>query len=100
MRNPSAVLAAAVLLAGCGGGGGNAAVQACSDELAAKLSGKSYKIDTADMAAKATTQGDVTSISSTVTFDAGLPSESSQTFDCKARVTDGKGEVISFNFNF
>jgi len=100
MRNLSAMLAAAALLAGCGGAGGNAAVDACSAELDAKLSGKSYKVDREDMAAKAATEGDVTSISSTVTFDAGLPSESSQTFDCKARMADGKAEVISFTFNF
>ena len=94
------VVTFAALLAGCGGGGGNQAVQACSDELGAKLSGKSYKVDAADMAAKAKVEGDVTSISSTVTFDAGLPSESSQTFDCRARIVDGKAQVISFNFNF
>lgn len=92
--------AAAALLAGCGGGGNSQAVQACSDELAAKLSGKSYKVDTADMAAKAKAEGDTVAISSTVTFDAGLPSESSQTFDCRARIADGKAEVISFGFNF
>jgi len=100
MRNLSAILAAAALLAGCGGGVSNAAVEACSAELDAKLSGKSYKVDSADMAAKAKAEGDVVSISSTVTFDAGLPSESSQTFDCKARTAGGKTEVIAFNFNF
>ena len=99
MRQASVVIAA-TLLAGCGGGGGNQAVEACNAELAAKLSGKSYKVDTADMAANAKAEGDVTSISSTVTFDAGLPSESSQTFDCRARLVDGKAQVISFNFNF
>lgn len=94
------VIAAAAALAGCGGGSNTAAVEACSNELAAKLSGKSYKVDSADMAAKSKVEGDVVSITSTVTFDAGLPSESSQTFDCKARTVDGKAEVISFNFNF
>ena len=99
MRYPY-VVAAAVLLAGCGGGSNNQAVQACSDEIASKLSGKSYKIDTEDMAAKSKTEGDTVSISSKVTFDAGLPSESSQTFDCRARLVDGTAQVISFNFNF
>ena len=94
------VVAAAALLAGCGGGSNNQAVQACSDEIASKLSGKSYKIDNDDMAAKSKMEGDTVSISSTVTFDAGLPSESSQTFDCRARLVDGKAQVISFNFNF
>ncbi len=93
-------MAAAAMLAGCGGGSGNQAVQACSDEIGSKLSGKSYKIDPEDMAAKSKTEGDTVSITSTVIFDAGLPSESSQTFDCKARVVDGKAQVISFGFNF
>jgi hypothetical protein len=92
--------AAAALLAGCGGGTNNQAVQACSDEIASKLSGKSYKIDSNDMAAKARVEGDTVAISSTVTFDAGLPSESAQTFDCRARLVDGKAQVISFNFKF
>lgn len=93
-------VAAAALLAGCSGGGDSAAVAACSAELDAKLSGKSYKVDRADMAAQAKTQGDITSITSAVTFDAGLPSESTQTFDCRARTAGGKTEVIAFNFNF
>jgi hypothetical protein len=93
-------VAAAALLAGCGGGGNSQAVQACNEELAAKLSGKSYRVDSADMAAKAKSEGDTVAISSTVTFDAGLPSESSQTFDCRARIADGKAEVISFSFKF
>jgi hypothetical protein len=93
-------IAATALLAGCGGGGNSQAVDACSEELAAKLSGKSYKIDSADMAAKAKTEGDTVAIHSTVTFDAGLPSESTQAFDCRVRVADGKAEVISFGFNF
>ena len=94
------VMAAAALLAGCGGGGNSQAVQACNEELAAKLSGKSYKVDSADMAAKAKVEGDVVAINSTVTFDAGLPSESTQTFDCRARVAEGQATVISFSFNF
>ena len=92
--------AVAASLAGCGGGTNNQAVQACSDEIASKLSGKSYKIDSNDMAAKSKVDGDTVAISSTVTFDAGLPSESSQTFDCRARLVDGKAQVISFNFKF
>lgn len=93
-------MAAAAWLAGCGGGTNALAVQACSDELGNRVNNKSYKIDNKDMAAKAKIEGDIVSITSTVTYDAGLPSESSQTFACRARVLDGKAQVISFSFSF
>jgi hypothetical protein len=93
-------LAAALLLTGCGGGQ-NQAVEACSAELAIKLTGKSYVIDKADMAAKAKPEADdVVNITSSVTFDAGLPGEYKQSFECKARSAGGSTSVISLTFNW
>jgi hypothetical protein len=87
-----------LLLTACGGGRETVAVETCSRGVAEKLEGKSYKLDTSDMLAKATTEGDVVTISSTVVFDPGLPSESTQVFECKARFTGETASVLSLNF--
>lgn len=94
-------LAAALLLGGCGGGREDQAVEACSAELATKMTGKSYVLDKSDMAAKAKPDGDnVLNITSQVTFDAGLPGEYKQSFECKARFDGGKATVISLTFSW
>jgi hypothetical protein len=93
-------LAAALLLSGCGGGREDKAVEACSAELANKLSGKTYVLDKADMRGKTTVEGDTLSIASTVTFDPGLPAEAKQTFECKARIEGDQAKVIALTFSW
>src|SRR5687768_16129435 len=68
-------LAAVLLLSGCGGGREDKAVEACSAELANKLTGKTYVLDKADMRKKTTVDGDTLAIASQVVFDPGLPAE-------------------------
>jgi hypothetical protein len=96
----SMCLAAIALLAGCGGGP-DKAVEACSAELANRLTGKTFVLDKADMSAKAKTEADnVTVISSQVVFDAGLPSEYKQGYDCKVRIEGGNASVIKLDFSW
>lgn len=93
-------LAATLLLAGCGGGG-DKAVEACATELANRLSGKTFALDKADMLAKAKPEADnVIAISSQVTFDAGLPGEYKQGYECKARIDGGNASVIQLTFSW
>jgi hypothetical protein len=90
-----------LLLAGCGGGRGDQAVDACAAELTSKLEGKTFALDRADMLAKAKPEGDdVLTITSSVTFDAGLPGEYSQSYECKARITGGNAVVIALTFSW
>lgn len=93
-------LAIVALLAGCGGGA-NKAVDACSAELTTRLAGKTFALDKADMATKAKAEADnVTNITSEVVFDAGLPSEYKQGYECKVRIDGGNASVISLNFSW
>lgn len=94
-------LAAVLLLSGCGGGREDHAVEACSAELTAKLAGKTFALDKADMLAKAKSEGDdAVMIKSEVTFDAGLPGEYKQAYECKARIDGGSASVISLTFSW
>ena len=94
-------LTAPLLLVGCGGSPTDQAVEACSAELATKLTGKTFALDKADMKAKAKSEEDnVVNITSQVTFDAGLPGEYKQAFECKARIDGDKTSVISLTFSW
>lgn len=94
-------LVAALLLTGCGGGREDKAVEACSAELTAKLSNKTFTLDKSDMRAKAKAEGeDAVMIQSSVIFDAGMPAETKQTFECKARITGDSASVISLTFSW
>lgn len=94
-------LAPALLLGACGGGTEDKAVEACAAELATKMTGKTFALDKADMRAKAKSDGDdVFNIASSVTFDAGLPGEYKQSFECKARIAGGNASVISLTFSW
>lgn len=91
-------IAAAALLAACGGSESDA-VAACKAEIAGKVEGRNYTLDEADMAAKATREGeDIVRIQSGITFDAGMPKEEKQTFDCRVRISDAGATVISLQF--
>lgn len=94
-------LVAVLLLSGCGGGREDQAVEACSAELTTKLAGKTFALDKADMRAKAKPDGeDAVMINSEVTFDAGLPAEYKQAFECKARISGNTASVISLTFSW
>ena len=80
------IAALALALGGCGGSNEKRAVTACEKAIAAKLAGKGFDLDQKDMLAKAKADGDnVMSLTSTVVFDKGLPTESKQTFDCRVQ---------------
>jgi hypothetical protein len=91
-------LALCLVLVGCGGGREGQAIDACTKGIADKLGNKTFKLDTADMHAKAQVDGDTISISSSIVLDPGLPVETTQTFECKARFANGAASVLSLNF--
>ena len=80
------VLALGMSLAACGGGREKQAAQACSAEIAKRLSGKTYNIDLGDLAAHAKVESpDTWLLSSTAVFDKGLSTEYKQIYDCRVR---------------
>ena len=97
-----AILSVAVLLlAACGGSRESRAVDACEKAIAARITDKTFELDRADMAAKASADGDdVIRIQSKIVFDPGLPREETQNFDCRARFTADRREpdIISLSF--
>ena len=99
---PVVVLVAVMLtLTACGGSRESRAVDACEKAIAARITDKTYKIDTKDMATKAAADGeDVIRIQSKIVFDPGLPREETQNFDCRARFTADKSEpdIIALTF--
>ena len=91
------LIAFAALLGACGGGE-SAAVAACKAEIARKVENQNFQLDEADMAAKASRSEDEVRIQSSIVFDAGLPKEVRQTFDCRVRVSGDSADVISLQF--
>lgn len=92
------LIALASLLAACGGKESEA-IAACKAEIGRKVDNSNFALDEADMAAKATREGEnVVRIQSTITFDPGLPKEVKQTFDCRARVSSDGTDVIALQF--
>lgn len=104
MRATRALLAVAawLALAGCGNPRNEAAADACRGAIAEKLGAKSYSLDRADMVKRARDESPgVVAISSTIVFDKGLSTEYSQTYDCRARLENGKpASVIGLQFNW
>ena len=93
MRRMPLVLATMLALAACGGGPPNKVVGACQRAVEAKLSGKNFELDLADMDAKIQRQGDSAQLVSTVVFDKGLPDETRQTFECRVRIDPAHPEA-------
>ena len=116
MRVLAAVASIAVsagLLAGCGGPGsgagspaaGNArndlAATVCEDYAKGQLGDKTYKIDHLLLAASMKEGGDgASALSSPITIEPGLSSESKQTLECSVRFVPGKDapDVLSMQF--
>jgi hypothetical protein len=94
---------AAIALTSCGSSPESRAVSACSKAIAEKLADKTFELDKADMQEKIQkpAEGDM-SITSTVVFDKGLPSESKQTFECRVRFDnpDAEPSVTFLQFNW
>jgi hypothetical protein len=100
MRAPIILSALCLLLAACGNSRNDTAVDACSKAIAAKLEGKTFRLDRGDMLGHAADQPpDVVHVASTVVFDQGLSTQYQQTFDCRVRI--GKtADVIALQFNW
>lgn len=89
---------ASLLLAGCSSKE-DRAVEACAAEIAKQFTDKTFEIDRKDMLANTKPEGDdMLRITSSITFDPGLPREVKQTFDCKVRVRGDAMEVISVQY--
>ena len=89
---------ASVFLAGCGSKESKA-VDVCADEIAKKITDKTFAVDKNEMLKNVKPEGDdMLRIVSSITFDPGLPREVKQTVDCKVRVTGDAMEVISVQF--
>ncbi len=99
------------ILAGCGGSGaGGAAAGTTRNDLAAtacevyakgQLGDKTYKLDHAALAASMKDAGDGASrLSSPITIEPGLSSESKQSLECSVRFVAGKDapDVLSMQF--
>ena len=105
MKRLLVVAFATLALAGCGNSPESRAVGTCEKAIAEKLAAKAFELDKADMAAKIqkTGEGDM-SITSTVIFDKGLPSESKQTFECRLHFDpakpDAEPSVTFLQFNW
>lgn len=91
-----------LLLSACVGSGPDSiAAKACGAEVAQRLAGKTYDLDTNTLAASAEAETDTTDIwrlSAPIVFDRGLASEFTQTFKCKVRVDAGTANVLSLEF--
>ena len=96
---------ATLALASCGSSPETRAVETCEKAIAEKLADKTFELDKADMQAKLQKPSEVEmSITSTVVFDKGLPSESKQTFECRLRFDpakpDAEPSVTFLQFNW
>jgi len=89
-------------LAACGNDRNHTAAQACGDEIAKRMAGKSYELSVGDFARNAKSESaDTLLLSSAVTFDKGLSTESKQTFDCRVRFdAAGVPSVLYLQFNW
>ena len=91
-----------LMLGGCSGGSDQQAIDACIQAVNAKLSGKSFALDSADMKKNLRTDNDkIVHILSKIAFDAGLSSEYKQALDCRVRFESNKPpSVISLQFDW
>ncbi|QBB69196.1 hypothetical protein ELE36_01720 [Pseudolysobacter antarcticus] len=97
MRSMFWVLPVLLVLGGCGGSPEQQAVDVCTQAVNAKLSGKSYALDAADMRNNLTTDNDkVVHVASKIAFDAGLSSEYKTAFDCRVRFEAGKPPTVIY----
>ena len=100
-RGATLAALAACLLTACGGGREDAAADACTKAIQAKLAGRNYEL-ARDLGANAKAEGaDTLDLTGQITFDKSLSSEYRQTVDCKVRFEAGKEpNVIFLQFNW
>jgi hypothetical protein len=96
------LIMSALLLAACGNSRDDHAAAACSDEIAKRLSGRSFELNAGDMVKHIKRESaDTVLVSSTVVLDKGMSSENRQTFDCRARFdAAGVASVLYLQFNW
>lgn len=91
-----------LFLCACGSTGGNqAAMDACLAEANSRLAGKSFEIDTEQLATSAVPADGgegMMQLTTSIVFDRGLASEFSQVFKCKVRADAAGASVISLEF--
>lgn len=97
-----AVVAMTLALGACGSARNDQAAQACGDEIAKRMTGKSYAIDVADLAQHAKNESaDTLMLTATIFLDKGLSTEHKQTFDCRVRFDSaGAASVLYLQFNW
>lgn len=90
---PLTALVASLALSGCQGSQVAQAVNACEADINTRLSGKTFALAKSELQQSAKNEGaDIVAMNATVTFDAGLPTESKQIVDCKVQF-DLKGKA-------
>ena len=96
------LIVSALLLAACGNSRDDHAAAACGDEIAKRLSGRSFELDAGDMVKHIKRESaDTVLVSSTVVLDKGMSSENRQTFDCRVRFDSaGAASVLYLQFNW
>ena len=95
------VLAMLALLSGCGGSRESQASAACEAAAKERSQGKMLAVDRKALEQAATPENaDTLVLEGPVTFDTGLPSEYTQTLNCRVQFTDGNARVIGIIFVF
>jgi hypothetical protein len=104
-----AVVAVALLLAGCAGGTGSGggtrneiAAAACEAYAKTQLGDKAYQLDLPALAASMKADGDMQALAAPIVIEPGSSGEAKETLNCKVRFSpDGKtADVISLGFVF
>ena len=86
----------------CGNSRNDKAAAACSAEIASRLAGKTYQIDTRDLARHVKSEAAGTLLlKSVIVFDKGFPTQSQQTYECRVRMDSADtASVLFLQFNW
>lgn len=93
-----ALMVAVACTGGCAKDPKAQALEACADAVAQKLVGKEFRLDRAAMQASAADDGTgAIAMSGGLLINPGMTNEEKQTVQCKARVENGKADVVSLS---
>lgn len=93
-----ALMAAVACTGGCAKDPKAQALEACAEAVAQKLVGKEYRLDRTAMQASAADDGTgVIAMSGGLLVNPGMTNEEKQSVQCKARVENGKADVVSLS---